>query len=440
LKKRKSVVGKGYANKREVLMAPNKANFKLIKAARLIDGSGGPPLERAAILIEGDKVRAGGTEESVAPPEGAQVEEFSYEDKTALPGLVDCHVHLIGIGDGRAGDELTTLPDEVLTLQAARNARAHLYSGVTTVRDCGAKHQTTFMLRRAMEMGITPGPRLVLSGRPVAIIGGHLSYFGVQATGPDECRAAVRQLIKEGADFIKITATGGSTRTSFPLRPSFTVDELRAICDEAHKFGKHAAAHCASSQGMVNALDAGIDTIIHGVFKEPDGSNRFRPEIAERIARQGVFVNATLHGSRNRVQMLEDKLESQGLTEQEQSELDRMRREYDARLECFAKMREVGIRMACGSDSAWGHYKMGGFQHEIEAHVEGGMSPMEAIVSATSDSARSCWIEDQVGTLAPGKQADILVVDGDPSKDVKALWKVVDVFKGGERVDREHFV
>ena len=297
-------------------MAQSKGNFKLIKAARLIDGTGGPPLERGALLLENDVIRAAGTEEAVAPPEGVQVQEFNYEDKTVLPGLIDCHVHLIGIGDGRVGDELTTLPDEVLTLQAARNARAHLYSGVTTVRDCGAKNQTTLMLRKAMEMGITPGPRLILSGRPIAIIGGHLSYFGVEATGPDECRAAVRQLVKEGVDYIKITATGGSTRTSIPLRPSFNMDELKAICDEAHKFGKHAAAHCATSQGIANALEAGVDTVIHGYFREPDGTYRFRPDIAERIAKQGVFVNPTVHQVRDRIRALEDKIESEEPTEQ----------------------------------------------------------------------------------------------------------------------------
>ena len=157
--------------------------FKLIKAARIIDGNGGSPIERGAVLIEGDTVRAVGSEETVVAPEGATVEEHFYENQTVLPGLVDCHVHLIGIGDGRSGDELTMLPDELLTLQAARNARSHLYSGITTVRDCGAKNQTTLMLRKAMEMGITVGPRLVLAGRPIAIIGGHLSYFGTTATG-----------------------------------------------------------------------------------------------------------------------------------------------------------------------------------------------------------------------------------------------------------------
>ena len=421
-------------------MSQTQPAFKLIRAARVIDGTGGPALERGAVLLEGDRIRAVGSEESISAPEGAPVEELNYENKTVIPGLVDCHVHLIGMGDGRAGDELTTLPDEVLTLQAARNARTHLFSGVTTVRDCGAKNRTTFLLRQAMEMGITPGPRMVLAGRPVAIVGGHLSYFGVQATGPDECRAAVRQLIKEGADYIKITATGGSTRTSFALRPSFTVEELKAICDEVHKFGKHAAAHCASSQGMSNVLEAGIDTIIHAVHREPDGTNKFRPEIAERIARQGVFVNATLGGALNRVVTLERKMHSEGLSEQEQEELDRTRRDHEQKLDDFAKMRELGVRMAAGSDSAWGKYEMGGFQHETDSHVAGGMTPMEAIVAATTDSARSCWVQDSVGTLEAGKQADLVVVDGDPSQDISALWDVADVFLAGDRVDRGNFV
>jgi len=421
-------------------MAEGEGVFKLIKAARLINGNGGPPLERAAVLMEGRQVRAVGTEESVVPPEGTEVLEIDYGDKTILPGLVDCHVHLIGLGDGRAGDELTQLPDEVLTLQAARNARAHLYSGVTTVRDCGAKNQTTLMLRQAMEMGITPGPNLVLAGRPVAIIGGHLSYFGVQATGADECRAAVRQLVKEGVDFIKITATGGSTRTSFPLRPSFTVEELTAICEEIHKFGKHAASHCVSSQAMSNVLEAGVDTIIHGYFKEPDGSAKFIPEIADRMASQGVFVNPTMHGSRGRVQALEAKLESEGLTDEESTILETQRIERENKLDWFARLKDAGVRLACGSDSAWGNYKMGGFQYEIEAHVEAGMSNMEAIVSATSDSAESCHVDDAVGTLEPGKQADILVVDGDPSQDIAALWNVADVFLNGELVDRSNLV
>ena len=416
---------------------PQTPQFTILKADRLIDGNGGPVAEQAAILLEDDAISRIGTRETVHAPEGAPVRELDYGDATILPGLVDSHVHLIGIGDGRAGDELVTLPDEILTVQAAQNARRHLYSGVTTVRDCGAKNRTTFLLREAVEMGILPSPRLLLSGRPIAIIGGHLSYFGIQATGPIECRAAARQLIKEGADFIKITATGGSTRTSHPLRPSFDVDELTAICEEAHKFGKHAAAHCASSQGMVNSLDAGIDTIIHGVHKEADGSDVYRPEITERIAERGVFVNPTLGGAVTRIRMLENEPD---LSPSRLAELDAMREASQVRMENVARMVDAGVVMSAGSDTAWGFYQMGDFQTEIEAHAMAGMSNMDAIVSATRDAAASCWVQDSVGTLEPGKQADVLVVEGNPAQDINDLRNVADVFLAGSRVDRSALV
>ena len=421
-------------------MSTGNGEFTLIKAARMIDGKGGRPLERAAVLIEGDEIRAVGTEEAVAAPEGTDVAVYDYRDKTIMPGLVDCHVHLIGIGDGRVGDELTLLPDEVLTLQAAANARKHLYSGVTTVRDCGAKNRTTFMLREAVEMGITPAPRLVLAGRPVAIVGGHLSYFGIEATGQVECRAAVRQLLKEGADFIKVTATGGSTRTSFRSKASFTLPEMEAIVSEAHRFGKHVAAHCASLPGMDVALDGGVDTIIHGYHIAEDGSDEYRPDITERIAKQGVFVNPTLHQGMETVAVLEAKLEREGLTDREQAELDKFHRGHDRRVEDMARMRAEGVSFVSGSDSAWAYYEMGAFQDEMAVHVEAGMSPMEAIVSATSDSARSCWVDGQVGSLEPGKLGDVLVVDGDPSQNIADSKNVVDVFQGGRLIDRGSYV
>lgn len=421
-------------------MSARNSEFTLIKAARMIDGNGAPLLERAGVLIEGDIIRAVGTEEAVSAPEGAHVKSYDYEDKTIMPGLVDCHVHLIGIGDGRKGDDLTQLPDEVLTLQAAANAREHLYSGVTTVRDCGAKNRTTFMLRQAVEMGISPSPRLILAGRPMAIIGGHLSYFGIEATGEVECRAAVRQLLKEGADFIKVTATGGSTNTSFPTRASFTLMEMQAIVDEAHKFGRHVAAHCASSDGMDVALSGGVDTIIHGYHISRDGLDEYRPDITERIVNQGVFVNPTLHQGTETVTVLETKIEMGGLTSEEQAYLDKFHSSHDRRIEDMARMRTDGVKFVCGSDSAWAHYKMGAFQEEMAVHVEAGMSPMEAIVSATSDSARSCWADGEVGSLEPGKLADVIIVDGDPSQDISITKNVVDVFQGGHLVDRGNYV
>ena len=300
----------------------NKKEFKLIKSSRIFDSKGNVSIERGAVLIEDDEIVQIGPEKDIRIPEGAIATEFNYEGKTILPGLVDCHVHLVGIPDGRAGDETAVESDEVLTLQAAKNARIHLYSGVTTIRDCGAKNKTTFMLKEAVKMGMAPAPRMIICGRPLAIIGGHLSYFGIQATGIDECRANVRQLMKEGADFIKITATGGSTRTSYPFLPSFNVDELTAIIDETHKFGKHTVAHCASSQGMINVLDAGIDTIVHGYYKEPDGSYLYRPEISERLVKQNVYVNPTLHQGTEGYDALISKAKNQPLTDDEQVKVD----------------------------------------------------------------------------------------------------------------------
>ena len=210
------------------------------------------------------------------------------------------------------------------------------------------------MLRQAVEMGVTPSPRLVLAGRPLAIIGGHLSYFGIQATGPVECTAAVRQLIKEGSDFIKITASGGSTATSFPLLPSFNLDELTAICNEAHKFGKHTAAHCTNSQAMVNALDAGVDTLIHGRQVEPDGSIVYRPEITERIVERGVFLNPTLAQGKVGMDRLAAKKESVGLSDAEETELDRLKEHYYDTTEHFARVRPR-VSGSCAARTRRGH-------------------------------------------------------------------------------------
>ena len=410
--------------------------YALIKGGSLIDGRGGPPVQDGAVLVRGSKIAAVGSSKDVAPPEGARVEVFDYPGKTVMPGMVDCHTHHNGFGDGRTGDELVTLPDEVLTLQSARNARVSLYSGVTTIRENGPKNFTMFRLRDAINQGITVGPRMVLCGRPVSIIGGHMGYFGSEATGPVEARASVRQLVKEGADYIKITATGGSTSTSFPLRPSFDVDELIAITDEAHKFGKLTATHCSSTQGTINSLDAGVDMIIHCVFKEADGTDVFRPEVAERIGERGAYVNPTLHIGRARIWALQQSKESGGWTSAEQAELDDALRAFDTRLEHCRRLLEMGLKVITGSDSSWGDYQLGNTVYETECLVMAGYSPMQGIVSMTGEAAISLGIDDTVGTLEVGKEADVIVVDGDPADSISDLSNVADVFMAGQRINR----
>jgi imidazolonepropionase-like amidohydrolase len=415
---------------------PTKEGFQLIRAGRVLDCTGGPAINNGAVLVEGSRIRTVGRQSDVAAPEGAQVEVHDYPDKTVLPGMVDCHTHHNGFGDGRFGDELVTLPDEVLTLQSARNARSSLFTGVTTIRENGPKNFTMLRLRDAINEGIVLGPRMVLCGRPVAIIGGHMGYFGSEVTGPTEARAMVRQLVKEGADYIKITATGGSTRTSFPLRPSFNVDELTAMTDEARKFGKLTATHCVSTQGTINSLDAGVDMIIHCIFKNSDGTDDFRQDVAERLGERGAYVNPTLHVSRSGVWTLQAKLDQEGRTPAGQTALDDSRRQFDTRLDDCRRMIEMGLNVITGSDSSWSDYKLGNTVYETECLVMAGYTPAQGVLSVTRDAARALGVDDSVGTLEPGKQADIMVVDGDPTERIENLWNVEEVFFGGQKVDR----
>ena len=412
------------------------ADYTLLTADRVIDAKGGAPIEKGAVLTGGWEIVAVGTADEIRAPDGAVVERHDYPGATILPGMVDCHTHNNGFGDGRNGQDLAALDDEILTVQAAGNARRSLFSGVTTIRENGPKNMTMFRLRDAINEGLMIGPRMMLCGRPVSIIGGHMGYFGGEVTGVDECRAFTRQLIKEGADYIKITATGGSTPSSFPLRPAFNVDELQAVTDEAHKFGMLTATHSTSTQGVINSLDAEVDMIIHCVYNEPDGEVNFREDVAERIGEQGAYVNPTLQVGRARIWSLMQREQEYGLTDKERTDLDEAQRELDTRLDHNRRMIEMGLKVITGSDSSWGDYQLGNTVYETELLVHAGYSHMEGLMSVTSRAAKALGVDDIVGTLEPGKQGDILVVEGDPSKDVNDLWNVVDVFFKGERVER----
>ena len=192
---------------------------------------------------------------------------------------------------------------------------------------------------------------------------------------------------------------------------------------------------------MRNCLDAGIDTLIHARHMESDGTYKYSEDVAERIVEQGVYVNMTLNESRANYRVISEKHErGERLTEREEQVFARGMEGYDLMLESFARMAEAGVQMAAGSDTSWSWHKIAQFQDEIEAHVAGGMSPMDAIVAGTLNSAKSCWIDDEVGSLQPGKAADILVVDGDPSNDITHLWNVVDVYQAGAKLDRANRV
>jgi imidazolonepropionase-like amidohydrolase len=418
-------------------MATPAARYTLITAARLLDGSGSPPVEQAALLIDGDRVAALGRADDVHATAGASVDRLDYGAATILPGLVDAHTHLVAPGDGTLGDDIAKEDDDILLLQAARNARTLLHSGVTTLRENGAKGKVAFSLREGIRRALAPGPRMVICGRPIAITGGHMGYFGSEADGETAVRAEVRQLLKEGADYIKIVASGGSTRTSDPNRASYTVAELAAMTDEAHRHGKLTAAHCTSAQSIQNCLDADVDMIIHCIFSEPDGTYRYRPDLVERLARAGAWVNPTLYVQKAGIERQREAREREGrLTPELVAWIDAARRALDVKVDAVRRMTEAGVRMTAGSDSPWGWYAPGEFVHEIHMLAQAGLSYADAIVAGTAGASDSIGVGGAAGRLARGRMADVLVVRGDPTKEITALWDVLDVYQAGRRVER----
>ena len=412
------------------------SQFKIILCNNIIDGISDTRIKNNAILIEGSKISDIGPRNEIKQPMGAEADIYDFSNSTVMPGMVDAHTHHNGFGDGRLGDELVKLSDEILVLNSAKNARKSLYSGVTTIRENGPKNKTMLELRKNIVRGDQIGPRMMLCGRPISIIGGHMGYFGSQVTGEIQSRAMVRQLIKEGADYIKITATGGSTITSDPLRPAFNLDELKAITEEAHKFNKLTAAHCTSTEGIRLSVEADVDMIIHSVFKEPNGDNRFDNKTAELMASKGVYVNPTLHVFRSQIWSKQKSMADKPENKEDILALDIEKKEFERRVDDVNKLIEFGAKVITGSDSSWGDYQLGNTAYEVECLELAGLTRSKSIKSVTSESAVSIGVDQSVGTLEKGKEADILVLEKDPYDDIDNLWRVQDVFLRGTIIKR----
>jgi imidazolonepropionase-like amidohydrolase len=421
-------------------MPRRKPDFTRIRAERLFDGSSRSLLSGAAVLIRDDRIVAMGRQADVLGPEGSTTEELDYRDATILPGLVDVHTHLMMPGDGTSGNDAAKEDDQILLLQAARNARAVLHSGVTMVRENGGKNRTVLSLREGIRRGLTVGPAMVICGRPITATGGHLWYFGSEVDGVDAVRAEVRRLFKEGSDHITIAATrdSGAMGGSSQGGSSYTVLELQAIIDEAHRHGKLTAAYCMTSQEVEDCLEAQVDMILRCAFAEPDGTYRFRPDLTERLATAGVWVAPALYGSRAFSDGLEAmRVEGVVLTSDQEASLEWAKRAIDLRIDAVRQMIQAGVRVTAGSGSPWGWYRAGQFAREIEMLAEAGMSYRDAIVSATSGAAESIDRGAVAGRLLRDRSADLVIVSGDPTRDIHALGRVLDVYRGGVRVRRD---
>ena len=415
-------------------MVKSNPGSKIINADRLLDCTGGAVKKNMAVVVEGGVIKNILPREHLELPEGERYEVLDFAGATLLPGLIDCHTHTNFSADGRTIEEMIPDGDDIRLLRSAHNAEIALRSGVTTMCDFGAWNDTAFSLKEGIRQGLVEGPNLLVCGRPITTTGGHCWFMGSEADGVEGVRAETRRLIKQGADFIKVMASGGSTTRGGSSRPAYTVDELKTIADEAHRRNLIVAAHCRSTSSVSNILEARFDMVVHGHFAGEDGERRFDAHVAERIAEQGAWFNPTLHVWRVRIWHYEKIKAQQGLTSQQDDALQLAVDGYESGLQECRQLKELGVRFAAGSDCGCTVFSFDQFADELSSMSEMGLSPMEAIISGTRNCAEALGILDRVGTVEAGKDADLLVVEGDPTADITSLSNVMAVFKGGRQV------
>jgi imidazolonepropionase-like amidohydrolase len=386
---------------------------QVIHAGRLIADTDAGITGPATITVTDGRISA--ITQGLQPaPEGAQLIDMST--RTVMPGLIDLHVHLTGDPSGEFWREAVD-PDEWGVVLGVRNAQRTVRAGFTTVREAGSARQTSFVLRRGTDQGVITGPRIVAAGPALSIVGGHGDITGFRrevieamptgftCTGPQECALRVRQASAAGSDVIKITATGGVlSQQGRGLEAHFTLEEMTSIASTAHSLGLRVMAHAHGARGIEAAARAGIDTIDHGTFLD---------EAAARVMRErGTYLVPTLRA----LTQVRDGLGRGIYTPTVEAKI----RETLAVLGNNVRLaRRLGIPVAFGTDA--GVFPHGQNAQEFQLLIDAGMSPREALASATLVAARALGMEGQIGRIAVGYSADIIAVDGNPLESVALL-------------------
>jgi len=406
-----------------------------VRAGKLFDGTGDRTREGVVIVVEGDRIQRVAAAREVTIPAGARVVDLS--NATVLPGLIDCHVHL-----GQRADryeEIYAFKDTPFqeAFAAVVHAKRTLDAGFTTVRDVGSSPFMAVDLKRSIDEGLVPGPRIVASGPLISITGGHgdLNDYSPQtrvsmfpderdygvADGVDQIRHVVRAQIKYGVDVVKVAASGGVlSRGDQPGAPQYTVEELRALVEEAHAAGRKVAAHAHGAQGIKNATIAGVDSIEHGSLIDDEGIRLMKA--------RGTWLDADVYN--------DDYLLGQAVALKIPQEfVDKERALGQRQREGFARAVRAGVKIAFGTDA--GVYPHGDNARQLAIMVRYGMTPAGAIRAATSSAAELIDRAKDVGTIAPGRYADIIATTADPLADVRALEHVAFVMKGGAVVKDE---
>jgi len=402
--------------------APNSPRV-IIVAAEILDVRSGRYLQDAAVYVEGERIASVGPRQTVVThaPEGTTV--IDLHNATVLPGLIDCHTHLMArIPDGESGYQLNLLTKSQAyrALEGAADARATLYAGFTTVRDVESEGSgyADVALRDAINDGLVEGPRMLVATRGIAAVGGYLP-FGVSPdlvafptgaqmiSGVEEARRAVREQISHGADLIKMYADWH--------HPTLTVAEMQVVVEEAHKQGLKVAAHATTPEGIHNAIMAGVDSIEHG--HEADRTD------LQLMKKNGTYLVPTLSVVDA---SLAKHFGGSAYSPRALAFLETLKK-------TMTMAKEMGIKIADGSDAS-DATRHGRNALELEAMTNRGLTPIDAIRAATINAADLLGWSDKVGALEVGMFADLIAVEGDPTVDIKTLQKVDFVMKGGQLV------
>ncbi|MCW4036145.1 MAG: amidohydrolase family protein [Candidatus Bathyarchaeota archaeon] len=401
----------------------------------MIDGTGKDPVDFPVIVVKNNVISGVGVEDQIDLPKGREVREITLENGTLLPGLIDSHVHL-ALGTHGRYEEMMRETDGVHLITGIVNSGEALHAGITTIKEAGARNRVALDLREGWRKGLIEAPRLIVSGRPLTVPGGHFHFCNNnECEGVDEVRERVRQLVEEGVDFIKIMASGGGTRGTSNRQASFSEEELRAAVEEAHRLNKTVAAHCEAYESVGNAARAGVDVLEHCGFILPNGSRGFDKEAVRTMVDEELYYDPTLQtGAAIRDALREREQRGETLTESEKSTLARQEYKIRRKSENLARMLEMGVQVVAGSDGI-GLGNSARLIRAMELMAEAGMTPMQVITAATSKAAKALKVDNAFGAIKEGLEADIIVVEGDPSSDISSLRSLKLLMQRGKIVD-----